>query len=83
MSNVLVIAKKEQWSLLRLSNVRTIEKHMQTTSGTKDVKRPSNSKTTTIAVTKAVLRKKHKIPTWKQLPVLRMSNVLVIAKKEQ
>ena len=82
MSNVLVIAKKEKQPLLRLTYVTTIEKHMQTTFVILDVKRPSNSKTTTIAVTKAVLRKKHKIPTWKQLPVLRMSTVLVIAKKE-
>ena len=56
---------------------------MQTTSGIRDVKRPSNSKTRTIAFTKAVLRKKHKIPTWKQLPVLRMSNVLAIEKQQQ
>jgi len=56
---------------------------MQTTSGTKDVKRHSHSKKRTIVVTKAVLRKNHRKHTCKQLPVLWMSKVMDLANKEQ
>ena len=54
---------------------------METTYGTKDVKRPSISKKRTIAVTKAVLRKNRRKQTCKPTPVLRLSNGIAIANK--